>query len=248
MYREPFERNSVRVKDLCHDYVQTVLDFDATELPHEFIYVDEAGFNLAKTKRQARNVVGQWAVVNVPGQRSGNITLCAAISVQGDLHHHATLGPYNTGQIIAFLDALHAVVQDRPEQPRTQLSTMMENIEHILEENRVEFFSTETFLEVQMKKFATDTFTVTRVDAGHGDQLEETIENLIELQRFLLKGEILDSSTYHRKVRRVSPNFIIKVCSQYLYILSINIHRGRRAIDSPVVVHSVDGEVLPRRV
>ncbi|RXN03987.1 hypothetical protein ROHU_034311 [Labeo rohita] len=34
----------------------------------------------------------------------------------------------------------------------------------------------------------------------------------------------------------------------YLYILSINIHRGRRAIDSPVVVHSVDGEVLPRRV
>ncbi|RXN17037.1 hypothetical protein ROHU_037022 [Labeo rohita] len=34
----------------------------------------------------------------------------------------------------------------------------------------------------------------------------------------------------------------------YLYILSINIHRGRCAIDSPVVVHSVDGEVLPRRV
>ncbi|RXN31737.1 hypothetical protein ROHU_016854 [Labeo rohita] len=37
------------------------------------------------------------------------------------------------------------------------------------------------------------------------------------------------------------------VSSQYLYILPINIHRGRCAIDSPVVVHSVDGEVLPRR-
>ncbi|XP_050964047.1 uncharacterized protein LOC127164251 isoform X1 [Labeo rohita] len=81
-----------------------------------------------------------------------------------------------------------------------------------------------------------------------------------QLKRFLLKGEILDSSTYHGKVRRVFPNFIIKlcreflwhlhadVCSQYLYILSINIHRGRSAIHSPVVVHSVDGEVLPRRV
>ncbi|RXN13009.1 hypothetical protein ROHU_029216 [Labeo rohita] len=68
-----------------------------------------------------------------------------------------------------------------------------------------------------------------------------------QLQRFLLKGEILDSSTYHGKVRRVSPNFIIKLCSQYLYILSINIHRGRCAIHSPVVVHSVDEEVLPRR-
>ncbi|XP_027008009.2 uncharacterized protein LOC113646166 [Tachysurus fulvidraco] len=118
MYRVPFERNSVRVKDLCHDYVQTVLDFDAAEQPHEFIYVDEAGFNLAKTRRRGRNIVGQRAVVNVPGQRGGNITLCAAISVQGVLHHHATLGPYNTGQIIVFLDALHAVVQDKLQQPR----------------------------------------------------------------------------------------------------------------------------------
>ncbi len=98
--------------------LQTVLDFDAGELPHELIYVDEAGFNLAKTRHRGRNVIGQRAVVNVPGQRGGNITLCAAISVQGVLHNHATLGPYNTGQIIAFLDALHAVVQDRPQQPR----------------------------------------------------------------------------------------------------------------------------------
>ncbi|KAI5100952.1 hypothetical protein C0J45_9938 [Silurus meridionalis] len=118
LYRVPFERNSVRVKDLCHDYVQTVLDFDATEQPHEVIYVDEAGFNLAKTRRRGRKIVGQRAVVNVPGQCGENITLCSAISVQGVLHHLATLGPYNTGQIIVFLDALHAVVQDKPQQPR----------------------------------------------------------------------------------------------------------------------------------
>ncbi|XP_048014169.1 myosin-9-like [Megalobrama amblycephala] len=36
--------------------------------------------------------------------------------------------------------------------PNTQVSTLMENIEKMLEENRGEFFSTETFLEVQMKK------------------------------------------------------------------------------------------------
>ncbi|XP_046715805.1 uncharacterized protein LOC124392681 [Silurus meridionalis] len=106
LYRVPFERNRVRVKDLRHDHVQTVLDFDATEQPHEVIYVDEAGFNLAKTRRRGRNIVGQRAAVNVPGQCGENITLCSAISVQGVLHHHATLGPYNTGQIIVFLDAL----------------------------------------------------------------------------------------------------------------------------------------------
>ncbi|KAL1276896.1 hypothetical protein QQF64_023569 [Cirrhinus molitorella] len=58
LYRVPFERNSVRVKDLRRDYVQTVLDFDAAEMPHEFIYVDEAGFNLAKTRRRGRNMKG----------------------------------------------------------------------------------------------------------------------------------------------------------------------------------------------
>ncbi|KAK9978700.1 hypothetical protein ABG768_020439, partial [Culter alburnus] len=36
--------------------------------------------------------------------------------------------------------------------PNTQVSTLMENIEKMLKENRGEFFSTETFLEAQMKK------------------------------------------------------------------------------------------------
>jgi len=36
--------------------------------------------------------------------------------------------------------------------PTTRVSTLMENIEQMLEENRGEFFSTETFLEAQMKK------------------------------------------------------------------------------------------------
>ncbi len=117
LYRVPFERNSVKVKDLCHDFVhlwvtllyilyiemwdwgfmlppalpvacsflstlthpspylcenidirvtvcvfsntvqyfllKTFLDFDAGELPREFIYVDEAGFNLANTRRRS---------------------------------------------------------------------------------------------------------------------------------------------------------------------------------------------------
>ncbi len=59
---------------------QTVLYFDAGKLPQKFISVDEADFNLAKTLRRGRNLVGQRAVVNVPGQHGGNITLCAAIS------------------------------------------------------------------------------------------------------------------------------------------------------------------------
>ncbi len=92
---------------------------DGAAQPHEFIFIDEAGFDLSKTRRRGRNVIGQRAIVHVPGQRGGNITLCAVISLRGLLHHHAKLGPYNSQHILTFLDALHnIVVQNRPDQPR----------------------------------------------------------------------------------------------------------------------------------
>ncbi len=50
---------------------------DGKEIQHEFIYVDEAGFNLTRTRRRGRNIIGHRAIVNVPGQRGGNITLCS---------------------------------------------------------------------------------------------------------------------------------------------------------------------------
>jgi len=40
---------------------------DAEEILHEFIYIDEAGFNLTKARRRGRNVIGHRAIINVPG-------------------------------------------------------------------------------------------------------------------------------------------------------------------------------------
>lgn len=69
---------------------------DAHAIPQEFIFIDEAGFNLAKTRRRGRNLIGHRAIIDVPGQRGGNITTCAAISnMHGVLHRHANLGPHN---------------------------------------------------------------------------------------------------------------------------------------------------------
>lgn len=69
LYRVPFDRNSERVKHLRTEYVERVLQMDAAEIQHEFIYVDEAGSNLSKTRRRGRNVIGHRAITNVPGQR-----------------------------------------------------------------------------------------------------------------------------------------------------------------------------------
>lgn len=49
--------------------------------------------------------------------------MCAAITHHGVIHHHATLGPYNTAHLITFLDILHNTLippdqVDGPEQLR----------------------------------------------------------------------------------------------------------------------------------
>ncbi|XP_039672067.1 insertion element IS630 uncharacterized 39 kDa protein-like [Perca fluviatilis] len=123
VYRVPFERNSERVKELQHNYVQRVLELEVAAVEHQFIFIDEVGFNLTKRRKRGRNIIGQRAIVEVPGQRGGNITMCAAITHQGVIHHHATLGPYNTAHLITFLDTLHHTLippdqVDGPEQLR----------------------------------------------------------------------------------------------------------------------------------
>ncbi|CAM4539338.1 unnamed protein product [Leuciscus chuanchicus] len=82
LYTVPFERNS-DVKQLRNQYVQRVMEIEGRQTPHIFIFVDEAGFNLAKTRRQGRNGIGKRATVDVPGQRGASITMCAAISTVG---------------------------------------------------------------------------------------------------------------------------------------------------------------------
>ncbi|XP_039606402.1 uncharacterized protein LOC120527256 isoform X2 [Polypterus senegalus] len=104
LYRVPFERNSDRVKEQRFQYVQRVFELDAIEKLHEYICMDEAGFNLTKRRRRGRSVIGQRAIVGVPGQRGGNVALCAAISNLGVVHHQANLGPYNTHQLLIFLN------------------------------------------------------------------------------------------------------------------------------------------------
>ncbi|KAI5088601.1 hypothetical protein C0J45_21173 [Silurus meridionalis] len=69
IYRVPFERNTERVKQLRYDYVQKVMELEADAMGHELLFVDEAGFNLNKTRKRGRNITGHRAIINVPGQR-----------------------------------------------------------------------------------------------------------------------------------------------------------------------------------
>ncbi len=90
-----------------------MFQLDSMERPHEYIFLDEAGFNLTKRRRRGRNIIGQRAIVELPGQRGGNVTICAAISSYGVIHRHVTLGPYNTAHLIMFLNALQEALLRR---------------------------------------------------------------------------------------------------------------------------------------
>lgn len=85
-------------------FLQRVVELDVKEKLHEYIYMDKAGFNLTKMKRRGRSVISQRAIVGVPGQRGGNVTLCSAISNHGVVHHHVNLGPYNTHRLLIFFN------------------------------------------------------------------------------------------------------------------------------------------------
>ena len=77
------------------------------QTPHIFIFVDEAGFNLAKTRRRGRNVIRKRTTLDVLGQRGANLTMCTAISSDGFLLHKPLIGPYNTKHLISFLGDLY---------------------------------------------------------------------------------------------------------------------------------------------
>ncbi|XP_032877765.1 uncharacterized protein LOC116973630 [Amblyraja radiata] len=82
---------------------------DADDNHHKFVFVDEAGFNLAKTRRRGRNLIGQRATIQVPARRGANISMCAAISEDGVVGRRSLIGAYNAELLVAFLDELTLV-------------------------------------------------------------------------------------------------------------------------------------------
>lgn len=79
------------------------MQINVNAIPHELIFIEEAGFNLTKVRRNRRSITSHRAIVNVPGQCDGNIMMCAAITQNRVIHCQANLGPYNAGHILTFL-------------------------------------------------------------------------------------------------------------------------------------------------
>lgn len=78
---------------------------------HKYIFVDEVGFNLAKSHCHGRKLIVQRATVHVPGQCGGNISMYAAISEDGVVGCRALLRSYNTAHLTVFLNEIEQACQ-----------------------------------------------------------------------------------------------------------------------------------------
>lgn len=92
----------------CLFWVQRIMELESSAEPPILQHVEEAGFNLAKTRRGGRNVIGNRATVQIPRQRGANITMCAAIWETGAVAYITIVGPYNSARLTTFLDELQS--------------------------------------------------------------------------------------------------------------------------------------------
>jgi transposase len=76
------------------------------------VWVDEVGFNLHLRRRQGRAMRGQHASVTVPNNRGRNISIAAAMSEDGFIHHRVQVGAYNAMLFIDFLGELFVKLRE----------------------------------------------------------------------------------------------------------------------------------------
>lgn len=63
--------NQIKMKQL-----HKVLDMEAPAILDEFMFIDRAGFNQAKTKRRGTNLIGHRATMDIPEHGGRDITKC----------------------------------------------------------------------------------------------------------------------------------------------------------------------------
>lgn len=71
----PVGYNEFYSHELCLFFFKRAMELKANENPHEFIYVDKAGLNLARSRQRGRNIIGKRPTVEMPGQKIASITM-----------------------------------------------------------------------------------------------------------------------------------------------------------------------------
>ena len=83
---QPVARNDIAGIHTRKIYADMYMEFLGSYCERDFIFVDEFGINVSMRSRHGRSIVGTRAVQTVSTLRSRNITVGAAMSIQGIIH------------------------------------------------------------------------------------------------------------------------------------------------------------------
>lgn len=101
----PAARNSPRAIEQRRRYVEKLNELDGTE---QLIYIDETGQNLHVRRGIGRSYIGTPATITTPTQRGNNLSICAALSLEGIVYYRTKYLAFNNVEFVKFLDELSA--------------------------------------------------------------------------------------------------------------------------------------------
>jgi len=87
-----------------------ILAKEVAAVAHQFIFIDEVGFNLTKRQKRGKNIIASMTLLKSLASTMGT-SQCLQITHHGVIHHHAILGPYNTAHLIILI--MRDTIQNR---------------------------------------------------------------------------------------------------------------------------------------
>lgn len=102
----PAERNSESTIKLRKQYVSRFLHLESAGV--NFVFVDEFGCNLSLRRRKGYSIVGTPCHVVASGKRGNNLSVCAAIDVNGPIYYQTKFLAFNQVEFVDFLKNLNA--------------------------------------------------------------------------------------------------------------------------------------------
>lgn len=100
----PTERNSERTIKLRKTYVAKFMRLESANA--NFVYLDEFGCKLSLRRRKGYSLIGTPCHINATGKRGNNLSVCAALDINGPIVFRAKFHAYNHAQFIEFLEML----------------------------------------------------------------------------------------------------------------------------------------------
>lgn len=120
----PLARNDQEHIDARYVYASMFMR-EAPDDRCNVIWADETGFNLHIRRSKGRSLRGQRASIVVPNSRGRNISVAAAMSSEGIIHHQVQFGAYNSQLFADWITNIGVVLANRG---RTNCWVVLDNV------------------------------------------------------------------------------------------------------------------------